>query len=222
MSDGVSDPVSRSACSALAAGGRSGGRAAGLALGVVLASSACARMGQYMWVDSYEDPRPRGTSGYVIASGDVLFVRVYREEGMSGRAKVRPDGKISLPFVNDVEAAGLDPGTLSKRLESKLREFIVNPVVTVSLEEMAPVEVSVVGEVARPGVYRLDQESGVLRAIAMAGGLGELASRDRIFVLRSRSRDTAPWRIRFTYERLAHAEGASGRFRLVTGDVVVE
>jgi len=111
-------------------------------------------------------------------------------------------------------AAGLEPGALARRLQAKLKEFVVNPIVTVSLEEPVALEVSVVGEVTRPGVYRMDQDPTVLKALASAGGLTPLAGRDRIFVLRhgERSGDAlAPVRIRFTYEALAHAEGPAAR-----------
>jgi polysaccharide biosynthesis/export protein len=181
---------------------------------------ACSHVGEFVWVDAYQERERHDPAVYVIQPGDLLAVRVYNQEGMSGRARVRADGRISLPFLNDVDVAGVEPPTIGKRLQVKLKEFMVNPVVTVSLEEPAPLEVAVVGEVVRPGAYVVDRDAGVLNALAKASGFTEYARRDRIFVLRADAA-RAPARIRFTYEALAHAEGAAARFRLRRGDVIV-
>jgi len=200
------------------------GRHLAVALAVATIASGCHHVGQYVWVDAYKDPAQAAKPAYVISRGDSISVRVWNQETMSGRARVRNDGVISLPFVNDIEAAGLEPAMLARRIQAKLKEFVVNPIVTVSLEEPAPLEVSVVGEVMHPGVYRMDQDASVLKALANAGGFTTFAGRDRIFVLRHGDGPgdvLAPVRIRFTYEALAHAEGPAARFRLRSGDVVV-
>ena len=192
---------------------------------LALALGACRSVtGPYVWVDAYRETSPAATRGaYVIARGDLLAVRVYNQDSMSGKARVRNDGMISLPFVNDVEAAGLEPAALAKRLQTKLKEFVVNPVVSVSVEEQSAVEVSVVGEVNKPGVFRLDNNAGVLKALASAGGLTLVASKDQIFVLRDEitGEVRAQVRIRFTYDALARGDGPAGRFRLRSGDTVV-
>jgi polysaccharide export outer membrane protein len=190
----------------------------------VTVGGGCRHLGEYVWVDAYKDEAPAAKTGYAISPGDLISVRVWNQDNLSGKARVRSDGMISLPFVNDVKAAGLEPTSLATRLQTKLKEYVVKPVVTVSVEEAAPIEVSFVGEVTRPGVYRLDQDASVLKGLATAGGLTMLAGRDRIFVLRhvDGARDgVAPVRIRFKYEALAHAEGPAARFRLRAGDVVV-
>lgn len=193
-----------------------------LAAALALASG-CSHVGDYVWADYIAEPANPADAEYVIAPGDVLGVRVFNQEGMSGRARVRSDGKISLPFVNDVEAAGQTPTGLARRLQARLKEFINNPVVTVSLEEAGPIQVSVLGEVAHPGVFPVQTGANVLQALAAAGGLTPFADRDRIFVLRKTPAGSkAPVvRVRFTYEKLAHAEGRSASFRLRDGDVVV-
>jgi polysaccharide export outer membrane protein len=199
-------------------------RGPAVALAAVLAAgAACRSVGSYVWVDAYKDPLP-DRPAYSISRGDLISVRIWNQDNISGRARVRPDGMISLPFVSDVEAAGLEPAALARRLQAKLKEFVVNPMITVALEEQAALEVSVVGEVTRPGVYRIDQDPTVLKALANAGGLTPLAGRDRIFVLRPTEGSpgaATPVRIRFTYEGLAHVEGPAARFRLRSGDVVV-
>jgi polysaccharide export outer membrane protein len=206
--------------------GRGGSFLAWSLVAAVGLGAGCTDLGPYVWADAYAPASTvRASPAYVISRGDVIAVRVWNQESMSGRARVRPDGMISLPFVNDVEVAGLEPAALAQRLQSRLKEFIVNPVVTVSLEEPAGSEISVVGEVARPGVYRVEPDSTMLKALASAGGFTQLASRDRIFVLREEPAAgegrRRPVRIRFTYEALTRAEGAAAQFRLRSGDVVV-
>jgi polysaccharide export outer membrane protein len=170
--------------------------------------------GQFVWVNEYQEPA-QSDGAYVIAPGDVISVRVFNQDGLSGRARVRNDGMISLPFVNEIRAADSSPIALAARIRDRLKEFVVNPVVTVSLEEARPSEISVVGEVVHPGVYKLEPRGGVLSALASAGGLSDFADRSRIFVLRDRQR------IRFTFQALAEAEPKATAFRLQAGDVVV-
>jgi polysaccharide export outer membrane protein len=140
------------------------------------------------------------------------------------RARVREDGRISMPMLQDVEVAGMTPADLSRRLGAKLKTYVVNPVVTVSVVERRPVRVSVVGEVGRPGVYDLDHGAGVLHAIAAAGGLAQYAHRDRIYVLRKgywADGNPAPARIRFRWDALVRGERHAAAFALRGGDLLV-
>jgi len=184
----------------------------------LLLVSACATSGSFIWANDYQEPAGPSQPGYIIQPGDVLQIRVFNQPDMSARARVRDDGKISVPFLNDVVVAGLEPDALAKQLQSKLKEFINAPVVTVSLEEARPFQVAVIGEVARPGLYQVPVAAGVLPALAAAGGFTVYASRDRIFVVRNSPQRA---RIRFTYEQLAEAEGKAASFRLRPGDTVV-
>jgi polysaccharide export outer membrane protein len=181
---------------------------------------SCADLGKYVWVKDYAQPSVPvpGNSEDVISPGDLLAVRVYNQEAMSTpRVRVRPDGKITLPFLNDVQAAGLKPAELGRQLEVEFKEFLKQPVVTVSWEEHT-LPISVVGEVARQGIYQVEPGVGLLHVLALAGGLTEVAHRDRIFVRREKP---APVRIRFTYDALAHEDGPAAQFRLQRGDMVV-
>lgn len=190
-----------------------------LPLAVATALGCAANAGPFVWVDDYASaPRP-SDQDYIIAPGDVIGVRVYNQESMSGRVRVRADGRISLPFVNDVKAAGLTPVALSEQLQKQLKSYIVNPVITVSLEEARPFEVFAVGEVAHPGRFTLEPSATVLQAIAAAGGLTPYANRDRIFVVRWDGK--TPLRIRFKYDDLSRLAGKAATFRLQTGDTVV-
>jgi len=190
------------------------------ALAPVLGLCACASTGRYVWVDDLPAPQPAaGADGYVIRPGDLLGVRVWNQDAMSAKARVRPDGRISLPFLGDVVAAGYSPGVLGQQLQTRLKDFVNVPMVTLTLEEERAIAVPVLGEVARPGIYSVEPGAGLLPAIAAAGGPNSFASSDRVFVLRPGPQ--GPVRIRFRMEALLHAEGAAALFRLQNGDQVV-
>jgi polysaccharide biosynthesis/export protein len=174
--------------------------------------------GAFVSVENFES---NPTGEYRVAPGDVLQVRVFQQEALSARVRVRTDGKVSLPMVNDVMAAGKTPSGLASELQLKFKDFINNPFVTVSLEESRPLLVSVLGEVTRAGVVTLEAGAGVLQALAASGGLNDFAHRDALFVLRKVPGQAAPTRIRFTWDALARGEGQAARFTLLPGDVVV-
>ena len=192
------------------------------AIPIALAAICCSSVGPYVWVDDYKPPPPEAPPDpeYQIAPGDMLAVRVYQQDALSTRERVRPDGKVSLPLLHDVQVAGLSPEAVAKQIQDRLKEggFLNVPSVNVTVEEMKPVAVPVLGEVTHPGQYNLDKSSGVLEALAAAGGFTDFAHRDRIFVLRRQAQLT---RIRFTFESLSRGRGRASEFRLQTGDAVV-
>ncbi|MBP7777753.1 MAG: polysaccharide biosynthesis/export family protein [Acidobacteria bacterium] len=172
----------------------------------------------FVWANEW--PEPPSTEGeYVIGVGDALNVQVWEQEKMSSTVRVRSDGMVSLPFLNDVPASGLTPVALARDLEERLRPFIVTPRVLVAVDEARPLSVSVLGQVGTPGLHSLSPGAGVAQALAAAGGLKDFAKKDRIFVLRSGG--ILPQRIRMTWDDVTAGLGVAGRFRLRTGDVVV-
>lgn len=184
--------------------------------------AACVhRPGQFVWVDQLDakDVAP-ATGAYVFGPGDHVALQVFNHPEISGRTRVRDDGKLSVPLLGEVPAAGRAPAELARDLETQLgaRQLVVSPRVTVQLEEPAPLRVSVLGEVVRPGLYTLETGAGLAQAIASAGGFTDFSHRDRVYVVR---RAPTPVRIRFTYEALARAQGQAAAFRLRPGDVVV-
>lgn len=189
-----------------------------IAVSLASLTAACSGVtGSFVWVDVY---RPRGGSAkeaLVVKAGDVIDVRVFNQEQMSGKVRVRSDGKVTLPFLNEVDAAGQTPGALAQQLQARLKDFINTPMVTVAVEE-AKLPISVMGQVARPGQYPLDNAATVLQALALAGGLNEFAKKDRIFVLRA---GPPQERIRFRYASLQAPQSPAASFRLIGGDVVV-
>lgn len=190
-----------------------------LALGAAgLVTSCASGTGGAIPVAQYKDEADAGTGEYIIAVGDMLGIQVFDQPQISGRMRVRTDGRISLPFVNDVQAAGKTPVKLGAELEAGLKAMVLNPKVTVVVEESRPLTISVLGEVSKPGTQVYERDSGVAQALAAAGGLTNFAKKDRIFVVRSNPK---PVRIHFTYEDITRKVGPASVFRLKPGDVVI-
>jgi polysaccharide biosynthesis/export protein len=192
-----------------------------LALAAAAAAAlACRGHAPSVPVEQYAQQAP--DAEYKIAPGDVIAIRVWNQESMSNpHARVRDDGRISIPFLQDVDVAGITPSELSKQLQVKLKTYVVNPVVTVTVEDLRALRVSVLGEVAHPGQYELERGAGVLNALAAAGGLTDYAHHDAVYVVRNAPEAKAPVRIQFRYEALTGGEGKAAAFRLRPGDVVV-
>jgi polysaccharide export outer membrane protein len=190
-----------------------------IAASLALVISACGSTGGAIEVDQLKDSSAPAAAGeYTIAVGDALNVQVFNEPTVSGRMRVRTDGRITIPFLNDVQAAGKTPVELGNEIQTGLKRFIVNPQVTVVVDESSPLTVSVLGEVAKPGPQSLQHDVGVADALAAAGGLTPFAHKDRIFVVRTQPQ---PVRIHFTYDALTKGIGRAPLFRLRTGDVIV-
>ena len=160
---------------------------------------------------------PADTDSYVIGPEDVLFIHVWREELLSRQVPVRMDGKISLPVVNDVQAAGLTPLQLKEVLTKRLKEFVDNPEVSVIVMEANSYKVFVSGEVRTPGVYRLRAETSILEIVPMAGGFTEWADKSDITIIRKENGKEK--RIRANYNRIV--KGKDPTVTLKAGDVIV-
>ena len=125
-----------------------------LQLSLLLAVAvACAHEEHYVWVDDVPSSMVDTPSVYVIQPGDLLSIRVWNQDNMSTRVRVRDDGKISVPFLNDVQAANKLSTALAHEIEIGLKPYLNNPIVTVTIEEVRPLTVSVLGEVAKPGSF---------------------------------------------------------------------
>jgi polysaccharide biosynthesis/export protein len=124
---------------------------------------------------------------YRLGPGDKLRVEVYKDAQLSQSLQVRPDGKITLPLVGDMTAAGKTPIELRDTLTTSLKEYVTNPVVTVIVVEATAAQVYVIGEVVSPGTLVMQGPMTVLQALAQVGGLREFADRDDIRILRKNS-----------------------------------
>jgi polysaccharide export outer membrane protein len=158
-------------------------------------------------------------AGYVIGPEDVLSVVFWREKDWSADVVVRPDGKISLPVLNDVQAAGFTPEQLGSAVEEAARKYIVGAEATVIVKEIHSRKVYVVGEVGKPGPFPLGGEMTVLQAIANAGGLLEHANRGDIVIVRKTA--GAERRFKFNYNDVLKGKKAEQNIALQPGDTIL-
>ena len=156
---------------------------------------------------------------YLIGPEDQLDIAVWNNPAISRTMPVRPDGKISLPLLNDVQAAGLTPAQLRDVLMKRLTDYMPSPEVSVIVREVHSFKVSVIGEVKTPGRYELKSRATVLDVLAQAGPFTDFASRARIFVIRSNG--SAVKRIPFNYNKVVSSDAPDGNFSLQPGDIVV-
>jgi len=156
---------------------------------------------------------------YRIGGGDKLQINVYKESDLTQSLQVRPDGRITLPLVGDIAAAGQTPMQLQRRLTESLREFVANPVVTVMVVEVADRVVYVMGEVNTPGAVPLKGPMTVLQALAVAGGFKDFANKGGIKVLRKTPGSDHVETIPFSYKDALRSDAPV--FYLAEGDTVV-
>ena len=156
---------------------------------------------------------------YVIGAEDVLYINVWKEEALTRTIAVRMDGKISLPLVQEIKAAGLTPLQLKEALVRKLREFLDNPNVSVTVVEANSFKVYVIGQVKNPGVFRLRSETTVFNIIPLAGGFTEWANQKKIVIVRKE--DGREKRIKVNYKKIMSGSDPGSDVILKTGDTII-
>ncbi len=156
---------------------------------------------------------------YVIGPGDVIEIQVWREPNLSKTIPVRPDGKITLPLLNDVKAAGLTPLELKRRIEKGLSRFVENPTVSVAVNEINSRNVYVMGKVNTPGQYPLRAGLTVLQALSLAGGFAEWADEGHIIILRKENGKQI--RIKFNYKKVSKGKDLEQNILLKPGDTII-
>ena len=154
---------------------------------------------------------------YRLVPGDKLRIEVYKDPQISQTLQIRPDGKITVPLIGDVAAAGRTPVALRDSITTSLKEYITNPVVTVIVVEFEPQSVSVMGEVARPGPVPIKGKLSVLEALAVAGGFKDFANTKNITIRRPTASGVQI--IRFNYRDAVKGEGKP--LYLQPGDIVI-
>lgn len=160
--------------------------------------------------------------GYLIGSDDVLTILFWRDKDMSGDFTVRPDGKISLPLLNDVQAAGLTPEQLRDGLLKAAAPFMTDPSITVVVKAINSRNVYITGSVAKPGTYALTESMTVLQLIAKAGGLLEYADSKNIVVIHvDRRPDGQPWSEKVNYNEILDRRNLKQNIALKPGDTVL-
>ena len=156
---------------------------------------------------------------YVIGPEDVLGVLFWRETEMSGDVTVRPDGRITLPLIGDVVAAGLTPVALKANLQGVAAKFLTDPNATIVVREIKSRQVFITGEVTNPGAYPLTGPRTVMQLIALAGGVNEFADKNEIAVIRVENGQQR--RFSFKYDDVARGKSLQQNILLKPGDTVV-
>ena len=162
---------------------------------------------------------PANDSTYVIGPEDVLTIDVWNEKELSGPVPVRPDGKISVPLLNDVQAAGLTPMQLMSSLSEKLKKFVSDPTVTVTVTTVNSRKVYILGEVTRPGAFPLVPDMTVLQALTTAGGPTPYAKTSKIYILRTQNGTQN--KLAFNYKQVVRGGSSEQNILLKSGDTVV-
>jgi polysaccharide biosynthesis/export protein len=169
--------------------------------------------------DKKQPPQPPAMSDeYRLGPGDKLRIEVYKDPQLSQSVQIRPDGKITLPLVGDVDASGRTPLELRDLLTNALKEYMNNPTVTVIVVEAVASQVFVMGEVSHPGSMQLHGPTTILQAIAMAGGFKEFANTKNIKVLRPNPNGSQQ-QLSFNYKDVLN--GDAKPFYLKSGDTVI-
>lgn len=152
---------------------------------------------------------------YKIGTEDVISVRVWREPELTMQQTVRPDGKITMPLIGDVNANDVTPKELTAVITEKLKEFINNPNVMVTVEQVRSKKYTITGEVNRPGSYPLLTATTVLDALTNSGGFRDFANKKKISILRGGER------LRFNYNEVIEGKNMEQNIILANGDLIV-
>jgi polysaccharide export outer membrane protein len=202
--------------------------------------SACVLLSSLLWAQggSEKSPAPANAAAptnqtadasatakahddsFVIGNDDVLAINVWKEPDVSRSVPVRPDGKISLPLVGEVQAAGRSPFKLEQDIASRLKNFIAEPEVTVIVQQINSQKFNILGMVNKPGSYPLLNSATVLDAISQAGGFRDFAKQKAIYILRQ-SADGSQTRIPFNYKDVVKGTNPAQNIKLQPRDTIV-
>jgi polysaccharide export outer membrane protein len=164
-------------------------------------------------------PALPGRTEYIIGADDVMSVVFWRDKELSADVTVRPDGKISLPLLNDIQAAGLTPAQLKDRISEEAKKYVEDPNVTVEVKAINSRKVFITGEVRKPGPYPLTGSATVLQLISIAGGLGDYAKGDKITIVRAEAGKQTSFR--FNYKEVLNQKKLAQNIELKPGDTII-
>lgn len=156
---------------------------------------------------------------YKLHAGDKIQVSVWKEEDLQRLVIVRPDGKFSFPLTGEVQAAGRSADAIRLDLETRLKKFIADPVVTVTVDEVSGNRMYVIGQVTRPGMFIMNPQVNVLQALSLAGGTTPFAKLDNIIIIRGTG--AAQTSLPFRYNQVTDGKSLAQNVLLEAGDVVV-
>jgi polysaccharide biosynthesis/export protein len=164
-------------------------------------------------------PRHAGDD-YIIGPSDGLNINVWRDPELSKKVLVRPDGRITLPLIGEMQVSGLTAMNVQLLITQRLSEFVSKPIVTVTVEEVKSRSYVVVGKIVHPGSYELGRPTTVLEAIAVAGGLQDFAKTSKIYIL-THAEDGTQIRLPFNYKKVITQRAPDENVYLKNGDTVV-
>jgi polysaccharide biosynthesis/export protein len=156
---------------------------------------------------------------YIIGADDVMSVVFWRDKELSADVTVRPDGKISLPLLNEVQAAGLTPAQLKDRIAEEAKKYVEDPTVTVEVKSINSRKVFITGEVRKAGPYSITGAMTVLQLLSIAGGLGDYAKSDQIVIYRNEGGKQVSFL--FNYKEVLKQKKLAQNIELKPGDTVV-
>jgi polysaccharide biosynthesis/export protein len=163
--------------------------------------------------------QPNEEPGYVIGAQDVLDISVWKEPDVTRTVPVRPDGKISLPLVKDIQAAGLTPMQLESLITQKLQKFVTDPQVSVIVKEINSRRIFILGEVNRSGAFTLLPNMTILQGLSGAGGFTQFANLKGIYLLRLESGKEVKYP--FNYKEVINGQNPNQNILLKPGDTIV-
>ena len=191
---------------------------------VVPPTAAAAKPTQSMPPTAAAVAAPRATDpvlppGYVIGTDDVLSIVYWKDKDMSADAQVRPDGRIALPLINEVQASGLTPDQLREKIVDESKKFMEDASVTVVVRQINSRKAFITGEINKPGPYPLTSPTTVVQLIAMAGGLREYANAKKIMIMRTENGRQLS--LPFNYKDVTSGKNLKQNIELKPGDTVV-
>ncbi|MEP6935395.1 MAG: polysaccharide biosynthesis/export family protein [Nitrospirota bacterium] len=161
------------------------------------------------------------SSEYIIGAEDMLEVSVWRNVDLSKIVQVRPDGRISMPIIRDIMVVGKTPTQLAEEMTTKLKEFVQNPVVSVSVNQVNSSNIFVLGEVVRPGKYPLKSKTTLLQGITIAGGFTPISARNQMVIFRFTEKSPGSKTLTASYDDIVLRGGIAQNFELKSGDTIV-
>lgn len=184
--------------------------------------AATATTGATSSLDQADPPagNVRPDAAYIIGANDVLAINVWKEPDITRSIPVRSDGKISLPLIGDVQAAGRTPMQLEEDIKARLKDYITNPQVAVIVEQINSQKFNILGQVAKPGAFPLIAGTTIVDAIAVAGGFRDFAKKKGVYLLRQNSAGVEE-RFNFDYDKFIKRKNTAQNIRLMPNDTIV-
>ena len=187
---------------------------------LIFATKVSAQAGDNAERDEPAEPaKPAAVASYVIQPNDLLEIYVWKEPELTRKVTVRPDGRISFPLVQDMQAAGLSPGDIKQEIEVELKKYIEVPNVTVIVEAIQSYRVFVTGKVGKPGAIMAEKPITVLQALSLAGGCLDFANPAETVVIRNTGAGNILFR--FNYLDVIKGKNFNQNMLLRSGDVIV-